>query len=410
MTAKRTSAFILLLIVVGLIFTLPTYSAMPDRLKIVLKQCPNWIKLSAENTHFIWDLPNQKRPFLLQLESACYPGFLETKQIEILREWVAQDNILWIVFNPLRNQVPGNQDWATYFGLTPSLSTEATLITKKEGSILPVRGLTEGVEVLQLGTPNIKPAYYTFSGNIIPVLETKEGRVVFGGQNFGAGRIIFDGFGWLFFETEKDWIDPIVYDSEVFWVNFFKWARTCVEPVVQKEEKVEMFVAPPPAPPKPVTKEKIDCAGLAGQLKNKCPNLEIEVLERPNGDCVVSLDRVLFDTGKADLREEGRAVLTEIVNILRENLQYLIRIEGHTDSVPIRGRLKKKFPTNWELSQARTGAVYQFFLEVGQISESRMTKAGFADTRPKASNKTQEGRQMNRRTEIILFVNRTSQK
>lgn len=410
MTLKRTAGFVWVFIFFGLIFTADSFSAMPDRLKVALSHCPKWVKLSAENTHFIWDLPNQKKPFLLQLESACYPGFLETRQLEILKEWVARGNILWIIFNPLRAPIPGNQDWAAYFGLSAAVSSEADLITKKDGLILPVRGLTEGVEVLQLGTPNVRPAYYSFEGNIIPVLKANDGRVVFGGQNFGAGRIIFDGLGWLFFETEKDWLDPIVYDSEVFWVNFFKWARTCEKPTALKDEKVEMFVAPPPAPPAPVVREKIDCSGMSVSLKEKFPKLEIKVLERPNGDCVFALDRVLFDTGKADLREEGRQVLNEIAAILKENTNYLVRIEGHTDSRPIRGRLKKQFPSNWELSQARAQAVYRYFLDGGAIQKDRMATAGFADTRSVGSNKTPEGRQTNRRTEIILSTNRTSEK
>ncbi len=405
MTIKRTSGFVLVLILVGLIFASVSFSAMPERLQLALSQCPKWIKLSSGNTPFIWDLPNQKKSFLIQLESACYPALLETRQIEILKEWVAKGNILWILFNPLRDNVPGNQDWAHYFGLNIALSSQSTLITKRDGMILPVQGLTEGVEVLQLGTPNITPAFYTFTGNILPVLQTKEGSVVFGGQNFGAGRIIFDGFGWLFFETEKDWLDPNVYDSEVFWVNFFKWARTCVQPKAKIEEKVELYVAPAL-----VKKAKIDCSELSGALRGKFPKLEIKVLERPNGDCVFSLDRVLFDTGKADLREEGRMVLNEIAEILRENPDYQARIEGHTDSMPIRGRLKKQFPTNWELSLARARAVYGYFHETGQISKDRMTTEGFADTRSVASNKTPKGRQMNRRTEIILFINRSAEK
>jgi flagellar motor protein MotB len=408
MNLKRTAVLALLFFFVGGIFAANSYSFKSEKVHKILSDCPKWIKLSVENTHFIWDLPGQKKPFLIQLESACYPGFMETRQIEILKDWVAQGNILWIIFNPLRDSVPGNKDWANYFGLNLSLSSKSTIITKNEGLILPVRGLTEGVEVLQLGTPNISPAYYTFEGNIIPVLKTREGAVVFGGQNFGAGRIIFDGFGWLFFETEKDWIDPIVYDSEVFWVNFYQWARACVKPTT-KYEKVELFVAPPPPAPAPV-KKKIDCSGLAQDLKNKFPHLKIDIQERPNGDCVFNLDRVLFDTGKADLREEGRPVLDEIIEILKINLNYSVRIEGHTDSMPIRGRLKKKFPTNWELSQARSRVVYRYFLEKGAISGDRMTTASFGYTRPRSSNKTQAGRQQNRRTEIILFVKPSAEK
>jgi flagellar motor protein MotB len=410
MTFKRILRLVLVIIFLGLVVTPASFSAIPERLETALRQCPKWIKLSAENTHFIWDLPNQKKPFLLQMESACYPGLLETRQIEILKEWVAQGNILWILFNPLRANIPGNQDWAAYFGLKSSLSLQSALITRKDGKILPVKGLTEGVEILQLGTPNVSPSYDSFEGNILPVLKTGEGAVVFGGQNFGAGRIIFDGFGWLFFETEKDWLDPLVYDSQVFWVNFFKWARACNLPVSKKEESVGPYVAPPPASPAPLKKEKIDCNELGRDLKNKFPHLEIKVQERPNGECVFSLDRVLFDTGKADLRDEGRKVLNEIVELVKINSNYRVRIEGHTDSMLIRGRLKKKFPSNWELSRARAEAVYQFIFEAGRISKDRLATEGFADTRSLASNQTQEGRQQNRRTEIILFISRTFEK
>jgi chemotaxis protein MotB len=165
-----------------------------------------------------------------------------------------------------------------------------------------------------------------------------------------------------------------------------------------------MYAAALPPPPAPVRKEGVDCEAVSRDLKNKCPNLEIRVMERSNGDCVISLDRVLFDTGKADIREEGRPVLEAIADILKDNPNYSVRIKGHTDSRPIRGRLKKRFPSNWELSRARADAVYHYFLEKGQISGQRMNREGFADSQPAASNKTPEGRQSNRRTEIILYV------
>jgi flagellar motor protein MotB len=390
-----------IVILVGVLGVSESFPAMSDALQKALVNCPKWIKLSAENTHFIWDLPIQKKPFLMQMESACYPGLLESKQIEILKDWVAQGNILWILFNPLRHNVPGNMLWANYFGLNISLSTRAGLISKPDGLILPVRGLTEGVEILQLGSFNISPAFYTFTGPIIPVLKTPDGGIVFGGMNYGGGRIIFDGFGWLFFEMEKDWVDPLVYDSQVFWLNFFNWARACVKPQGPKEEKVAPYV--PPQPPRPVRK-KIDCVALAQELKAKCPNLEIKIQERPNGDCVIILDRVLFDTGKADLRAEGLPVLDAIIEILQANPTYSARIEGHTDIMPIRGRLRKIFPSNKELSEARSLVVYRYFLEKGSISNDRMSRSGYSYDRPVASNKTTEGRQLNRRTEIILFI------
>ncbi len=129
MTFKRTVVLTCLLLFIGMLGASDSFSAMPDNLQKALANCPKWIKLSAENTHFIWDLPRQKKPFLLQLESACYPGFLETRQIEILKDWVAQGHILWIIFNPLRDNLPGNKDWAHFFGLNLSLSTKSSRVT-----------------------------------------------------------------------------------------------------------------------------------------------------------------------------------------------------------------------------------------------------------------------------------------
>ncbi len=73
-------------------------------------------------------------------------------------------------------------------------------------------------------------------------------------------------------------------------------------------------------------------------------------------------------------------------------------VEGHTDSQPISG---SQYPSNWELSGARAGAVVRDFAENGVLAR-RMSLAGFASQEPIASNSTPEGREKNRRVEIVL--------
>jgi chemotaxis protein MotB len=79
-----------------------------------------------------------------------------------------------------------------------------------------------------------------------------------------------------------------------------------------------------------------------------------------------------------------------------------IRVEGHSDSIPIRNA---RFPSNWELSAARAGAVARYFQGTG-LPPARMAATGYAEHRPLADNATAEGRAKNRRVEIFLKVDR----
>jgi chemotaxis protein MotB len=79
-----------------------------------------------------------------------------------------------------------------------------------------------------------------------------------------------------------------------------------------------------------------------------------------------------------------------------------LRVEGHTDSIPIIGKLTEKYPTNWELSTARSSAVVRYLIELGAPKE-KLAAVGYADARPIASNSTVEGRAKNRRVEFIII-------
>ncbi|WP_169791436.1 OmpA/MotB family protein [Sandaracinus amylolyticus] len=112
-------------------------------------------------------------------------------------------------------------------------------------------------------------------------------------------------------------------------------------------------------------------------------------------------DNVLFDSGEAELREQGQQTLAEVASVLRTIEGRQFQVAGHTDNVPIRSR---RFPSNWELSTARAVSVARFLIEQG-ISGERISAAGYADTQPVDSNDTDEGRAHNRRIEIQLVPN-----
>jgi chemotaxis protein MotB len=110
---------------------------------------------------------------------------------------------------------------------------------------------------------------------------------------------------------------------------------------------------------------------------------------------------LLFDSGEATLKPGGADVLHRIGGVLKHYPERLIQVAGHTDNVPIKGRLAKMFPTNLELSHARAESARQALTEGGMAAD-RIEAKGQADSRPIASNSTSEGRQKNRRVEIVV--------
>ena len=140
-----------------------------------------------------------------------------------------------------------------------------------------------------------------------------------------------------------------------------------------------------------------DLSEMSGKLKEQLVSLqETKDLLR-----VTFVNSLLFDSGSATLREEGREALSTVADFLQKQKDKLIRIEGHTDNRPIRGNLLDRYPSNWELSFARSIAIVKF-LESKNISPARMSATGHSFYRPVASNDTEEGRARNRRTVILL--------
>jgi chemotaxis protein MotB len=125
---------------------------------------------------------------------------------------------------------------------------------------------------------------------------------------------------------------------------------------------------------------------------------KLEVVFR-NGRMVVNLPaQVLFGSGSADLSEDGRKALQEVAKILRTVPNKRFVVGGHTDDLKIK---KASFKSNWELSAARAITVTEALIKAG-MKPSNLIAAGYSQFSPIASNKTEEGRQKNRRIEIIL--------
>ncbi|MEO0231192.1 MAG: OmpA family protein, partial [candidate division WOR-3 bacterium] len=107
-----------------------------------------------------------------------------------------------------------------------------------------------------------------------------------------------------------------------------------------------------------------------------------------------------FETGKAEIIPISYPIIDEIGNILLMNPELKIEIEGHTDNVPVS---TPEFPSNLELSKARAEAVKRYIVNKFKIEPERIKTVGYGDTRPVASNETEEGRALNRRIEIKLL-------
>ena len=110
-------------------------------------------------------------------------------------------------------------------------------------------------------------------------------------------------------------------------------------------------------------------------------------------------ERFFFDSGEASIRPEVIPVLDGIAKTL-EKIPNHIRIEGHTDSVPIH---TPRFPSNWELSTARATSIVHYALTHYRFEPTRLSAAGYGEFRPIASNKTPEGRSQNRRVDIVIL-------
>ncbi len=140
---------------------------------------------------------------------------------------------------------------------------------------------------------------------------------------------------------------------------------------------------------------------LLDKMKGEIAQGQMTISELKGKLTVNMVDAILFDSGKAEVKTEGQAILQKIVSILKDVKDKSIRIEGHTDNVQIVGMLTKKYPTNWELSSARAINVTRYLQDQG-IDPAILSAVAYGEYKPVASNDTPEGKARNRRIEIIL--------
>ena len=124
-------------------------------------------------------------------------------------------------------------------------------------------------------------------------------------------------------------------------------------------------------------------------------------IERKAGKVYVSLsEKLLFQSGQADVDEQGKMALAKLAEVLNRNLNIDITVEGHTDNVPIKTAVYKD---NWDLSVYRATTVARILSEMYGVSTTRILASGRGEFYPVADNSSPEGRARNRRTEIILM-------
>lgn len=141
---------------------------------------------------------------------------------------------------------------------------------------------------------------------------------------------------------------------------------------------------------------------LIDKMKSEISRGEVTISELQGKLTVNVVERILFDSGSAEIKSGGKEVLSKVGTILTEVKDKEIRVEGHSDNVPISPRLQPIYPSNWELSAARAISVVHFLQNTIKTPGERLSASGFAEFRPIADNSTPEGRAQNRRIQIIL--------
>jgi chemotaxis protein MotB len=141
---------------------------------------------------------------------------------------------------------------------------------------------------------------------------------------------------------------------------------------------------------------------LVKDLSKEVEQGQLQVRQYQNMLAVDLAEQIFFDSGRATLKAGGKDVLKKVGEALKGYENKIIRVVGHTDNVPVAKSLQGTFPTNWELSVARATNVVRFLQDVG-IPPERMVTSGRAEYDPVAPNDTVEGRQKNRRIEIMLI-------
>jgi len=147
---------------------------------------------------------------------------------------------------------------------------------------------------------------------------------------------------------------------------------------------------------------------LEQKLGSEIDDKQIKLQMMEKGLVITVVGDLIFDSGKAKIKDEAFPLLTKVSTILKDNMaQFNIGIEGHTDNVPIK---QSGWKSNWELSTSRALSVLHYLANEQGIQPERLSAIGYGEYRPVASNETLDGRKQNRRVEIVILPNITKVK
>jgi len=143
---------------------------------------------------------------------------------------------------------------------------------------------------------------------------------------------------------------------------------------------------------------------LEEEMRSALQSKDITISELQGKLTVNILDRIMFDSGSAELKPEGQKVLRQIAGVLAQYPKRQILVVGHTDNVPVKASAKRGFTTNWELSAARATAAVRFLCEKAGVDPRRLGALGYGEYHPVADNSTDGGKAKNRRIALVILA------
>lgn len=159
--------------------------------------------------------------------------------------------------------------------------------------------------------------------------------------------------------------------------------------------------------PKPNNRPKLDKKtekpSLSSQLRQQFKMQGVEIREQERGVVISLKDSILFAPGSADLSPAARNTLNRLSDKLKQVMNGKprpVRVEGHTDNTPI---TTSRYPSNWELSTARATSIVRYLIAGKRFSANQLSAAGYGEFKPIAENSSIEGKQKNRRVDIVVL-------
>lgn len=163
-------------------------------------------------------------------------------------------------------------------------------------------------------------------------------------------------------------------------------------------------------PPDPMTPEEQASQAeesmnlLVTTLDQELPQIKgIQVTQQDRGLVISLMEGVLFEPGNATLTPQAKKTLDTLAEILKK-VPRSIRVEGHTDNAPI---ATSQYPSNWELSTARATNIVKYLMTYHKMNPNLLSAAGYGEFKPAADNSTVEGKQKNRRVDIVVLSPRS---